>query len=68
FNREVLDKYFRPGEDLVLEGEILPELVRNKQLGLYEHNGFWQCVDTPREYGLLNQEWKENRALWKVWK
>ena len=67
FNREALDKYFRPGEDLVLEGEVLPKMVEDKQLGIYEHTGFWQCVDTPREHALLNKLWEENKSPWKVW-
>ncbi|MDP8229915.1 MAG: sugar phosphate nucleotidyltransferase [Candidatus Gorgyraea atricola] len=67
FNKKVIHKYFRPGEDLVLEGETLPNMVKDKQMGVYEHKGFWYCVDTIREYGNLNQMWKENRAPWKVW-
>lgn len=68
FDRAVLDKYFRPGQDLILEAETLPKMVEDSQLGMYEHKGFWQCVDTPREHQILNQMWKENRAPWKVWK
>lgn len=67
FNKRVIDKYFRPGEDLILEGEILPKMVKDKQLAIYEHNGYWQCIDTSREYGLLNQIWKNEKAPWKVW-
>ncbi len=66
FNRAVLDKYFRSGEDLILEGETLPKMVKDKQLGIYEHNGFWQCVDTLREYEVLNRMWKEDKAPWKI--
>lgn len=67
FNREVIDKYFRPGQDLILESEILPEMVKDSRLGIYEHKGFWQCVDTSREYDILNKLWKEKNAPWKVW-
>lgn len=67
FNREVLDKYFRPGNDLILEGETLPRMVKDKQLGIYQHQGFWQCVDTVREHQLLNQRWEQNMAPWRVW-
>ena len=68
FNRKVIDKYFRPGEDLVLESEVLSKMVKDKQLGVYMHDGFWQCVDTSREHGALNAMWKENKAPWKIWK
>jgi len=68
FGKNVIKKYFRPGEDLILETEVLPEMVKDKQLGIYKHDGFWQCVDTPREYGILNNMWDTNKAIWKVWK
>lgn len=68
FNREVIDKYFRAGEDLILESEVLAKLVRDKQLGVYKHEGFWQCVDTAREHGVLNAMWDKNKAPWRIWK
>lgn len=67
FNKKVIDKYFRPSEDLILEAEVLPKIVKNKQLGVYKHNGFWQCIDTVREYNILNEMWKNNNAPWKIW-
>lgn len=60
-------KYFRPGEDLVLEGHIFPSIVKDKQLGVFKHDGFWYCCDTPREYMKLNELWEKNMAPWKVW-
>ena len=68
FNREVLDKYFRLGTDLILETEVLTKMVNDKQLGVYRHDGFWQCVDTLREYNILNEMWRTNKAHWKTWK
>lgn len=67
FNRKVIDKYFREGEDLVLESEVLVKMVKDKQLGVYQHDGYWQCVDTPREYNILNKLWSEKKAPWKIW-
>ena len=67
FDNKRVWNYFRPGEDLVLEGEVLPAMVKDRQLGVFEHIGFWQCVDTPREYNILNKLWKENKAPWKIW-
>ena len=66
-NREVLDRYFCSGEDLSLEGGVLEKMVKNKQLGVYKHEGFWQCIDTPREYNLLNAMWDRGEAPWKMW-
>lgn len=67
FKRSVIDKYFREGEDLSLESEVLVKMVKDKQLGVYQHEGYWQCVDTPREYNILNKLWSEKRAPWKIW-
>jgi len=68
FEKSVIKKYFRPGNNLILESEVLPEMVKDKQLGVYEHNGFWQCLDTPREYAILNHMWDSGKAIWKIWK
>lgn len=68
FRKEVIKKYFRAGDDLALEGEVLPKMVKDKKLGVYEHGGFWQCIDTPREYNILNNMWNDGRAIWKIWK
>ena len=68
FNRLAMEKYFRAGDDLILENEVLPNMVKDKQLGIHKHLGFWQCIDTSREYEVLNKLWNDNRATWKVWK
>ncbi len=60
-------RYFRPGADLNLEQEVLPAMVADAQLGVYQHDGFWQCMDTLREFNLLNELWARNEAPWKVW-
>lgn len=60
-------QYFRPGDDLNLEQEVLPKMVRDNQLAVFEHRGFWQCMDTLREFNLLNELWAKGQAPWKVW-
>ena len=44
----------------------MDKLVNMKQLSFFKHNGFWQCMDTYRDYQLLNKLWKDNPP-WKVW-
>jgi glucose-1-phosphate cytidylyltransferase len=51
----------------ILEQQPLETLSSSKQLVAYRHNGFWQPMDTYREYALLNQLWDEGKAPWKVW-
>ena len=49
-----------------LEKEPLENLSNQGQLAVYKHDGFWQCMDTYRDYVLLNHLWTSNPE-WKVW-
>jgi len=50
-----------------LEREPLEDLARDQQLVAYSHAGFFQPMDTYREFTLLNALWAEGDAPWKVW-
>ena len=67
FDTKAALPYFRAGNDLNLEREVLPAMVRDRQLAVHQHNGFWQCMDTMREYKLLNDMWASGQASWKTW-
>lgn len=60
--------YLPPGKDTVLEREPMRRLVQDRQLAAYEHTGFWQPMDTLREFNVLNDLWSSGAAPWKVWK
>ena len=64
FEPEVFDYV---GLDSVLEEEPLVRLAREGELMAYRHEGFWQPMDTYREYTMLNDMWAANEAPWKVW-
>jgi glucose-1-phosphate cytidylyltransferase len=49
------------------EREPLERLAREGQLMAYEHNSFWQCMDTLREKKYLESLWESGRAPWKLW-
>jgi glucose-1-phosphate cytidylyltransferase len=51
-------------ETCVFEQEPIRSLVRRQQMTVYEHNGFWQPMDTYREYTLLNELFASGRAPW----
>ena len=51
----------------ILEREPLQRLVADGQLSAFEHTGFWQPMDTLREYTLLNDLWATGKAPWKKW-
>ena len=39
----------------ILEKEPLEGVCKKKQLNAYKHNGFWQCVDTPRDIEFIER-------------
>jgi glucose-1-phosphate cytidylyltransferase len=50
-----------------LETEVISRLVERKQLAVYQHEGFWQCMDTYREMQQLEEMWKRGEARWRIW-
>lgn len=55
------------GDDTVFEKKPLETLAREGQLKAYNHNGFWQCMDTKREMDKLEEMWASGNAPWKIW-
>lgn len=49
------------------EGEPLTYLAQTGELMAYEHQGFWQPMDTLREKKLLEELWQSGKAPWKIW-
>jgi len=66
FNREFFN-YLSPEDDCVLEREPMQHLSTDGQLSVRTHRGFWQCMDTYRDYQYLNEMWNQGQAQWKVW-
>ena len=56
------------GDDAcILESDVLEKIAGNGQLAAYEHEGFWQCMDTLRDKNLLNDLWDKGCAPWQAW-
>lgn len=45
----------------------LTGLAADGELMAFEHNGFWQPMDTLREKNMLEDLWQTGKAPWKVW-
>lgn len=60
--------YLSAEENCVLERMPMETLAREGKLGIYKHGGFWQCMDTQRDRGRLEQLWGNGEAPWKVWR
>ncbi len=64
-NPQALD--YIEGDETPLEADPLEKLAANDQLGAWEHQGFWQAMDTLREKNLLEDLWAKGDAPWKNW-
>ena len=57
---EIIDKK----NNVMLERQPLESLTRKRSLAAFKHRGFWQCMDTIRDYEILKKLNKKN-APWK---
>lgn len=55
------------GDHVSWESEPLSGLAQMGQLMAYEHNGFWQAMDTLRDKRQLEELWESGSAPWKIW-
>jgi len=54
-------------DSTMFEKEPLERLAKDGQLMAYEHDGFWQCMDTLRDRRYLELLWANEQAPWKRW-
>jgi glucose-1-phosphate cytidylyltransferase len=64
FERRFVDR-LRDDPGLVLEQEPLMQLARDGELAAYQHDGFWQCMDSSRDFQYLNGLWGSGSAPWE---
>jgi glucose-1-phosphate cytidylyltransferase len=64
--REIFD-YIPDGADVVFEQGPIHDIVAAGELAVFEHDGFWQPMDTYRDYSFLNKLWDDGRAPWLRW-
>lgn len=55
------------GDHTAWEFESLEHIAADKQLSAYQHEDFWQCMDTVRDVHNLEKLWQEGNAPWKLW-
>ena len=55
------------GDGTIWEQEPLMSLASEGQLMAFEHQGFWQPMDTLRDKHYLEELWSEGKAPWKLW-
>lgn len=57
-------KLLSDSDDCLLEGAPLEKISRRGGLSIFAHNGFWQCMDTYRDFQLLNKLWDSGKPPW----
>ncbi len=66
-NRRIFARYMNDDPDLDFESAVMRRVAADGEMAAFRHNGFWQCMDTSREYQLLNGLWERNAAQWRRW-
>ena len=64
---DFIDNYLTDNPDLILERKPLSQCAKNGELVSFNHDGYWQPMDTYREYQILNKLWTEGNAPWEIW-
>jgi len=54
-------------DQCVWEQEPLMNLAKEGELMAFEHEGFWQPMDTLRDKQMLQKLWDSGKAPWKCW-
>lgn len=54
--------------DYELEEEPMERLAAQSQVAMYQHDGFWECMDTYRDYIFLNDMWQRGELPWAAWR
>jgi glucose-1-phosphate cytidylyltransferase len=67
FEREFVERYLDDRDNQSLEMEPLQNLAADGELMVWPHEGFWQPMDTFREWKILQDLWSSNRPPWKLW-
>jgi len=55
------------GDSTPWESDPMTTLAARGEIMAYEHDGFWQPMDTLREKNMLEDLWASGKAPWKIW-
>lgn len=61
---EVFD--YLSGDHEMFEREPMQQLAINGELSAYKHEGFWQCMDSKKDFDKLNDMWDSGAAPWST--
>jgi glucose-1-phosphate cytidylyltransferase len=68
-SRGFLEKFLTDSPQMFFECAPMQNAAAAGEMTIYRHEGFWQCMDTSREYQFLNELWADGNAPWaQRWK
>jgi len=67
FQRGFLD-YLSEAPNCILERTPLEACAADGELHAFEHTGYWQCMDTYRDWQSLEAQWQSGNAPWEIWR
>ena len=54
-------------DECMWEDKPLKFLASKGELNAYKHFGYWQPMDTLRDRKVLQDQWTNGKAPWKIW-
>jgi glucose-1-phosphate cytidylyltransferase len=54
------------GDSTILERSPLEKVAAMGELMAFQHDGFWQCMDTKRDRDTLEELWQSGKAPWRT--
>lgn len=55
---------FLKSDNEMFEREPIDRIMRNGGITIFKHTGFWQCMDSKRDYDRLNTMWNSGDTPW----
>ncbi len=63
--RRFVERFIGTNADaMMLERGPMRDAAEAGEMMIYKHDGFWQCMDTYRDWALLNDLWRRGGAPW----
>jgi glucose-1-phosphate cytidylyltransferase len=66
-SKKVFEYLPRNADEVMWEETPLMDLANDGELMAFKHYGFWKCMDALRDKIALEDMWKSDTALWKIW-
>jgi glucose-1-phosphate cytidylyltransferase len=66
-SKKFVEQYMEHLSPLALEDAPLRQCAADGEMRVFAHKGYWQPMDTQREFNLLNELWDSGSPPWKLW-